>query len=276
MPLTVNDIYTRVCDEVCEPNGPQLGLITRDDLFRFINVTVKEFSYTSGLFRGLFCVPAIYGVSVYNQPDYSTGVQQAFFDNTTMFESNTFIWDQTDSTWRLEQFGFPNEWREDNIGVLTLDVKPKPNVNGVPFVTEGSGFYGVISDIEYPDQYTFLADPLGGGLYGTVALCDTSEVFMDSTGGMFGTVGDAGGSIGNIMGVTLNNQHATLSELTDYLVNIPSSFGMIIIAGVLMRVFNMDGELKSPELSNYWMKFYQDGLNYLRSVAGMMQIGEGK
>lgn len=273
MPIKVGTIYNRVCIELCEPDGPQLGLITKEDILQFINTTAKEFIYTSGLFRGLFCIPTVYGESLYTQPDYSCGAQQGWFDNTTMFESNTYTWDQTDSTWRLNEFGFPSEWREDNVGVLTLDVKPRPNVHGVPFVSDPTGFYGVISDVEYPDQYTFIADPLNGPLYGTVSMCDTSEVFIEGTGGFFGTVGGACGSIGNIMATTYNDQYADLVGVDQYIDSIPDSFEFILTAGVLMRIFAMDGELKSPELSNYWTKVYQDGLNYLRSVAGMLQIG---
>jgi len=245
-------------------------------VIRDINSTVKEFIYTSGLFRGLFCIPTVYGQSLYSQPEYSTGAQQAWFDNMTMFSSNTYAWDQTDSTWRLDPFGRPNEWREDNVGVMTLDVKPRPNVSGIPFTDEGAGFYGVISDVEYPDQYTFIMDPLNGPLYGTISVCDTSPVFIEGTGGMFGTVGDVCGSIGNIMATTYGSQYSTIDNLDAYLDNVPDSFEFILCAGVLMRIFAMDGELKSPELSNYWTRVYQDGLNYLRSVAGMMQIGSNE
>ncbi len=77
MAIKVQDLYNQVCIEICEPNGVELGIVSRSDIFNYINQVVKEWIYSSGLYKQLFIIPVVAGVSVYDQPTFSVGASYA-------------------------------------------------------------------------------------------------------------------------------------------------------------------------------------------------------
>lgn len=273
MPIKAQDLYNQVCIEICEPNGVQLGIVSQEDIINYINQTVREWIYASGLYKQLFIIPIIAGVSVYNQPSFSVGASQAWFNEETIFESSGFIWDQTDDTWRLEGDGNPSEWREDNVGVLKLQLRPTPISTGTKVTTSLAGWYGTWSSSTVP-VVEFSCESTSG-LYGTISTCG-GDAFVDCPGGMFGIPSAVYVSTGNLLVATLNDQYYTITDLTQYIDVVPNSFEFYILAGVLARIYASDGEMKNPEMAKYWQTRYKEGINMARAIAGEVSLEGNK
>lgn len=275
MAIKVQDLYNQICIEICEPGGVQLGIITQSDIYNYINQTVKEWIYSSGLYKQLFIIPVSAGVSVYDQPQFSVGASNAWFNDETIFDSSGYIWDQTDDTWRLDGDGNPSEWREDSVGVLRLQLRPSPATTGAVVQTDTTGWYGTFSS-STATVVQFACDISASGVYGTIGECDSGDVFVDCPGGLFGIPGDIQVSTGNLMAATLNDQYYSIDSLNQYIDVIPNSFEFFILAGVLSRLYAMDGEMKNPEMSKYWTARYKEGINMARAIAGEVSLEDKK
>lgn len=275
MAIKAQNLYNQVCVEICEPNGAQLGIVSQADIINYINQTVREWIYVSGLYKQFFIIPIVAGVSIYDQPSFSVGVSQAWFNDETIFESSGYIWDQTDDTWRLEDSGNPSEWREDNVGVLKLQIRPVPISGGTTVITDINGWYGTFSTSTSVGT-VFVCDASTSGLYGTISTCDNGDAFVDCPGGYFGIPADIQVSTGNLMAATLNDQYYAITDLSQYIDVIPNSFEFFILAGILSRIYAADGEIKNPEMAKYWQTRYKEGINMARAISGEVTLEEKK
>lgn len=273
MAIKVQTLYNKICTELVEEGGVQLGIVSQADIISHISQVAREWIYSTGIYRQLFIIPVRGGVSVYDQPSYSTGAQQAWFNNVTIFESSGYIWDQTDYSWRLADSGNPSEWREDNVGVLKLQLRPTPMFSGATIGTDINGFYGTISSTSNANRLDIsLENPDVEPMYGVISSTADSSIFVDCPGGLFGIPASIEISTGNLMATTYNDQYYTITSLDDYIDVIPNTFEFYILAGVLARVYAADSELKNPEMAKYWGTRYKEGINVCRAVADEVSL----
>ncbi len=155
-----------------------------------------------------------------------------------------------------------------------MQLRPTPSVTGTVVETDTTGWFGTFST-STTNVVSFECDG-STGIYGTIGGCDSGDVFIDCPGGMFGIPGDVQVSTGNLMASTLNDQYYSIDSLEQYIDVIPNSFEFFILAGILARLYSMDGEMKNPEMAKYWTARYKEGINMVRAISGEVSLEDKK
>lgn len=273
--MTVNDIYSSVCDTLLEPvllnlpstTGLQTGMLTEQQFLDFFSDTVRDFIQQSGLVKKIFVIPVMSGTGVYTEYDQQMEVEDVFYNERYLSPTDSYNLDALFFDWQTAS-GTPQTWNEDRVAVKNIQLVPNPIVTGFTVGVTGN-LLGTISAVAGATDFnvTTTADFLG-----TISSY-TSAVYVDPVAGMYGTIGNMIPSLGNLMmSSTALPTYTKTYQLTDFIQGIPDTFTLYLKYGVLERVFKMDGEMKDELRERYSKSRFQEGVALARAI--MQEVEE--
>ncbi len=267
--MTVNDVYTQVCDTVLEPvlgsasigsTGLQLGTITQQQLLDFFSDVLDDYYEKTRMVRKLFNVPVSTGIAQYPEPDVMMELQAAFYSERYIYREQALDLDNLQEYWRT-QSGSPQRWNEDRLPLKTVQLTPIPQIAGFTIVSSAN-FFGTISNFSTPNDLTLAVT---ANFFGTISSYN-SAAHLDTLPAFFGTTGNAADSTNNLMMVATARMPTTSYQFTDLIQLVPDSFVMYLKYGVLAKIFSMDGEMKDPMRQKYCDARYTEGINLAHAV----------
>lgn len=273
--MTVNEIYTQICDVCLEPvlptlpstTGLQTGMLTQQQFLDFFSDTVRDFIQESGLVKKIFVIPTFTGTGTYTEYDQQMEVEDAFYNERYLSPTDTYNLDAMFVDWRIAN-GTPQTWNEDRVTVKAIQLVPMPIVDGFT-VNVSADFLGTISAVAGATDFNVTTT---ANFLGTISSY-TSPVYLDPVAGMYGTIGNMVPSLGNLMmSSTSMPTYTKTYQLSDFIQGIPDTFTVYLKYGVLERVFKMDGEMKDDLRERYCKSRFQEGVALARAI--MQEVEE--
>lgn len=263
MATKVQAIYVSVLRPLLEPDGLELGLISEANIINQIGIVIQDFIEKAGLIKGMACQQALLNQGVYTGPNKLSNVDEVFYDQSQLFEDNTFQISNADYDWDQMLPSNPEKYREDELLPKRFGIYPKPQMTGPQFATNlGNPFYGTVANFVAGSELT-LTPPSSG--YGVISKIE-GPCYFDTLGGGFGTLSGLSLNRGNIMQVGTIQPTFQVAQLEDIITQIPDSFLKYIRYGVLQRIFENDAELKDTMRAKYCARRYREGIAIASAV----------
>lgn len=142
-PVTVQDIYQRVCWDMLEGAGLVTGVVTVGQFLDYLVESILEFCQQTGMVKKIFTQTVLNGQAEYIVPDDILQIQDNFiggvFINRTTLEgllNASYEWPK--------EVGTPERWFEDGLPVNHVKLVPIPDYNGaaIPADQPPFGHYG--------------------------------------------------------------------------------------------------------------------------------------
>lgn len=261
--MTVNDVYTEVCDALAEPlpTGLSLGILTVNQFLDEFAEVIDDFCQKAGLVRKLFSIAVSSGVASYTVPDQAMHVQEVFYKDRYLYRSTGMGLDDLSFEWK-NLAGAPVRWHEDRLAVKTLEVSPTPDTTGYTVGTS-TDFYGTISSTATADDdFDFTSTDF----YGTIGDF-AGAVYLEVTSPMYGIIGNLVPSTGNLTLIATTRPPKIAWVLADPIEVVPDEFAAYLKYGVLAKVFSMDSETKDALRARYCGARYQEGIALAKAVS---------
>jgi hypothetical protein len=259
---TVNDVYTEVCDALCEPlpNGLSLGILTLAQFLDEFSEVMDDFCQHTNLDRKLINLDVSSGTASYTVPDNATHIQEAFFNDRYIHRATGESLDAQSYEWSGLS-GTPRRWHEDRLPIKTIELSPTPDADGWTMDTSAD-FYGTLGSTTNPNVIDFLATDF----YGTIASAD-GPIFIELTGPMYGTIGSLVASNGNLTLVSSVKPTKIAWVLADFIEVVPDEFVQYLKYGVLRNIFSRDAETKENPRARYCAARYEEGIALAKAVS---------
>jgi len=265
MPISVQQIYTEVCDSLLEPGGLTGKTLTDGRFFELLNEAVVEL-IGYGSYAKLCCMQTELGVRVYNEPLRVSNVNQLAVAETALPMNSGFYWDKSSAGWQNESPGEPSEWRQDQLDQQRVEIRPSPAWTGYEVEFPGIGFYGVASQWT-AGTYDIEVDPAyASGLIGTISECDYGAVYVEFTSPMFGVISAAVPSQLNITEFAAITPDYAINSLDQFIPDINPSFAPYLKMLVLNGVHAGDSESKSLALAKYYQTRTDEGESLIGAI----------
>lgn len=261
--MTVNDVYTEVCDVLLEPlpAGLSLGVYTQAQFLLDFATVFHDLLQQAGLVRKLTNLQAQAATSQYTVPDHAMDVQETLFDDRYLRRESGLDLDQLVRKWRAASANRPERWHEDRLGLKTVELQPTPSNTGNNVATS-TDFYGTIGAMTAGTITLSTSAPL----YGTIASY-TSQIYIETPVPLFGTISDLVSSNGNLTLVATGKPIQTSYVLTDRIEILPDSWVPYIKYGILAVVFGRDGETRDVLRERYCSARLQEGINLAKAIS---------
>jgi hypothetical protein len=264
MATQVRDVYLQICDELLEPGGLVLGLITVNDFLGWFGEVVNDFMTKVSLAKKLNCIDVQAGVDTYTISDYVSDTVYAAYDQSYLHRTSTFYLDNSDSIW-AGTTDVPTTWKQDEVQAKQLQVSPIPNENGDPVNTLlGQGLYGQIAATSNTNDLQIIGPP--AGLFGTINGFSGTP-YLETLTPLFGTIASMTVSVTNLETIaTAIPRKITNWQLGDTIDLIPDSATPYIKYGILARIWSQDGEQKDEFKAVYANARYTEGINLFGAI----------
>jgi len=142
MSVTAQSIYDSICYDLLEDAGLVLGLLTVEQFFDLLNLTILDFNTQTAMVKGAFTQQILSNVGRYTIPDELTRVDQVYVAGRLVSPAQVADLNTLIRNWRRAAPGIPTLYHEDELPIRTLELVVAPNYSGVA-ITGGSapGFY---------------------------------------------------------------------------------------------------------------------------------------
>lgn len=274
MSVLVGQIIAAVCDVILEPyvngdftqgGGPQLGIITQDELLGMYQVVFTDLLQQCGLIKRPYAFVQRFGIPTYVMPNSANDIEEVFSDQIALFQTDGFDLDRTNPTWQ-EDVGTPASWHEDRMDMKQFALEPAPELTGTDvYESSGLGGYGVISAIA---NGTISLTATNDG-YGTIG-AESGPMALLASGAGFGVPSSIIPVEGNILVIAKAGSHETPVWMTSLMESLPDSFQHYLKYGILAKLFSTDGELKDNQRAIYCNARYLEGVNIAKAITGEM------
>lgn len=145
----VSDILALVYEDILEPNGPVLGIVTDEQLIELINLALQDFlQKTAGLYGYVYTQPVAQGVGQYQYPDAMQRADLAFLGGALLEPATVATLNAASRGWRINQ-GLPTRWHQDQLPIQTVELADLPNCDSPVFPAQQT-FYPVIAGVTTP------------------------------------------------------------------------------------------------------------------------------
>lgn len=257
-PISVLELYNRVCNFVLEPNGLQTGVLTETQVLDFLAGAVTEFLANSVIVSLPFAQLAQFGTAWYQVPEQLVEILTVFANEKILSPETADGLDGMLRFWRKAPPDTPRYWHEDRLPSKVVEITPSPNYEGQFFgVTGGSPYYGTLSAAATFNAYT--------PFYGTISGF-TGPVWLGTTAPFYGTISQITPSAGNIMMIGAAKLPELSFTLADYIPFVPPIWRDYLFYGVLRRIYRDISETRDTARAQYCEQRWQEGLALSRIV----------
>ena len=262
--MTVNDVYTEICDILLEslPTGLSLEILTESQFLSLFTNVIQDWCQATSLVKVIVNLPVVAGTSQYIAPDYAMQVQEVFYNEQYINRETAGSLDHLRRNWKAEQSATIQDWHEDRLPAKAVQVRPKPSLSGYT-VAVTAALYGTISATSVGINISLSAP---AGLYGTISSY-SSEIYVEAAGPMFGTIASITPSTKNLKVVATAKPFRKTWALTDYIEVVPDSFVHYLKYGILAAVFSADGETKDDLRARYCQSRWEEGVGLASAVS---------
>jgi hypothetical protein len=261
MPYTAQQIYDEVCDMLLEDGGLQF-VYTEAAFLRDLATSLSEFMQSTGIVKKLLTEQVKAGVSEYTLPVVGMDVQQAFYDNTFLYDSSGYFIDASHPSWQVEP-GTPYQWRQDQLAANAIEVAPPPDMTGRSALFDFPMFGLVSATHDAYDMDILHTEPW----FGTIGVGE-SDYYLETTAPMLGIIGSIVVSDSNLTMLTTAQPSNRDLALDSYLELIPDMLAPYLAWFVLYKVWAGDGEGKDPQRARYANARRVEAINLCKIVSG--------
>jgi len=231
MSITVQNIYDTICFDLLEDGGLVLGIVTLQQFYDLLNLTILDFCKRSGLFQRIYTQDVIQSQGVYSIPDDLMEIRSVWLAGRWLPPATQRQLNDAIRNWRTIT-DIPRFYYTDGIGLSSLGLAPAPNYTGASIV----GGY----------QYDSFS-----------ASCNPGPVTLNPAQHRDLTV------------VATRKPTTQVSALTDPIPLIPDDFASQALPfGVLERIFSGDNELKDEQASLFCGAQFTEAINVGVAISG--------
>ena len=268
IPFNVRDLYTQVCDILCEPGGLNQDIMLDADFLNIAKEIIQEWCAKTGCYQKIVEQPGLFAVSDYTYPDYQVDVKAVNYSEKNLFQTQRSTNDLK-ALGTSSMFGrAPETWNEDMLEVKQIRVNPPPNLEAyqtsyaTPMMGTASTIDGSPSGITV--QY---AKPF----YGTIASFD-GPMYGEFAGRYVGTLRTINTSQRSIRIIATVKPLWVNINLDSPVELIHRSFLPYLVYGILTKIFESDTEYRDVQRRQYCQLRWNEGLNLAASIMNEVLI----
>lgn len=147
---SVRDLYNIFCDDMFEPGGLRLEIVSDGQFISVLNTTLVDFSKDTAPYCNLYTQQVFQGQAAYPIPNQLMRVDDAFLAGVYVEQTTAQSLSNGTPNWRTEQ-GLPRLWHGDQLPPKTMELAPIPDYTSVPLPTDNWGSFDVAG--LSPDQH---------------------------------------------------------------------------------------------------------------------------
>jgi hypothetical protein len=259
--MLVQALYDRVCDDLLERGGLQLGLLTLSQFLDYVSTVTLDFLSQTGLGKKFFATPQQFGITDYDLPDWLGETENLMSMGFAVSESSESDVSDFNQAWQ-SQVGKVRAYLQDKQSMKSLSVFPGPDLDGNQVNAGPTGLLGVIGLAVAGADIDFQTTAPG---YGTIG-DEYGSCTALTAGPMYGIIGDMVTTKSNITVIGVGSLFDNSPDLDSLIELLPDTFAIYIGYGVLAKVFSLDGELKDEIRRRYSQARYDEGIALARAV----------
>jgi hypothetical protein len=241
MAITVQNVYSAFCYDVCEDNGLVLGIVTLNQFYDLLNLVVLDFLKRSGLLQRIYTQSVFAGQTGYSIPDDIIDIQSVWISGRWLPVSTQRELSGKIRNWRTVP-DIPRFYYTDGLPLQSLGLAPYPNYNSAEIV-----------GVNYPNPPFAIYDQ-----FWATCQVGVSQVLLNP-------VQHRGLTI-----IGTQKPNTQVAALTDPIPLIPDQFAIpALIFGLEERVFSADNELKDSQRARFCAAQFTEQINLVRAFSGM-------